>query len=386
VYLDERDRADYYRPSQRLFKTYCEEVAQHYHLSDMVENARVFSIEYDDTQSSPGIFILKTSTGIRRSRIVVFAAGAAMQPALPSDSPLIDAGLHGSVSHVFAKSNSSHLKLFPEHVLKKVQAHQWTSVAVVGGGLTSAQITATAASAGISKVYHLMRSSLKVKHFDLSLPWVGKYKNYHLASFWSADDDEERWEMLKEAKGGGSITPEYRKILTGLVKQGRLELREYTQITGAQWDDETRAWKLETQPPIEGLHVDCIIYATGVPLDLRDIPALKCLQESATIKTVGGMPCLTNDLMWNKDMPLFFTGRLAGLRLGPAAGNLEGARQGAERIAWKIAELISNNSEVDGWKVGSKGKEQDQDEAKYTRLGTGFENQFHILDINNIIV
>lgn len=288
MYLDERDRADYYRPSQPLFKRYCEEVAQRYHLSDMVENSRVFSIEYDDAQSSTGTFTLKTSTGIRKARIVVFAAGAATQAALPLDSPLIDAGLHGSVSHVFAKRNSSQSRLFPEHVLKKVQAHERTSIAVVGGGLTSAQITAAATSAGISKVYHLMRSSLKVKHLDLSLPWVGKYKNYHLASFWSADNDEERWEMLKEAKGGGSITPEYRKILAGLIKQGRLDLRECTQITGAQWDEEARIWKLETQPPIEGLRVDHVIYATGVPVDLRDIPALKRLQQATTIKTVGG--------------------------------------------------------------------------------------------------
>jgi hypothetical protein len=349
-----------------------------------VENSRVSSIEYD-AQSSTGIFTLKTSTGIRKARIVVFAVGSASQAALPSDSPLVDTGLHGSVSHVFAKRNTSQSRLFPEHVLKKVEAHQQTSIAVVGGGLTSAQISAAATSAGISKVIHLMRSSLKVKHLDLSLPWVGKYKNYHLASFWSADNDEERWEMVKEARGGGSITPEYRKILAGLIKQGRLELRECTQITGAQWDEEARVWELETQPPIEGLRVDHVVYATGIPVDFRDIPALECLRQAATIKTVGGMPCLTNDLMWSEDMPLFFTGRLAGLRLGPAAGNLEGARQGAERIAWKIAELLGSNGEVYSGAIGGQAKEQDQDEVDCRRLGLGFENQFGMLDINEAI-
>ena len=350
----------------------------------MVENSRVFSIEYD-SQSSTGIFTLKTSTGIRRARIVVFAAGPASQAALPSDSPLLDTKLNGSVSHVFAKRNASQSRLFPEHVLKKVQAHQRTSIAVVGGGLTSAQISAAATSAGISKVYHLMRSCLKVKHLDLSLPWVGKYKNYHLASFWSADNDEERWEMVKEARGGGSITPEYRKILAGLVKQERLELRESTQIIGAQWDEEARVWELETKPPIEGLRVDHVIYATGFPVDFRHIPALECLQQAATIKTVGGLPCLTNDLMWSEDVPLFFTGRLAALRLGPAAGNLEGARQGAERIAWKISELVRNNREVYSGAIDGQGEEQDQDEVDCRRLGLGFENQFGILDINDAI-
>lgn len=29
-----------------------------------------------------------------------------------------------------------------------------------------------------------------VKHFDISLAWMGKYKNWEKAAFWSADTDE----------------------------------------------------------------------------------------------------------------------------------------------------------------------------------------------------
>lgn len=343
-----------------------------------MEKSQVISIKYDE-QSPMGVFTLETSTGIKKARIVVFAAGAALKPTLPTDSPCCNANSHGSVSHAFCPQNLSEAPLFPLHVLKKVKTRQPTSIAVVGGGLTSAQITAAATSAGISKVYHFMRGPLKVKHFDVSLPWVGKYKNYHLASFWSADDDEERWDMMKEARGGGSITPEYKKILTALIKQGKVELKEYTNITGAEWDEETRVWKLETEPPIEGLFVDHVVYATGVPAKFEDVPALNCLQQAAPIKTVGGMPCLTSDLMWNEDMPFFFTGRLAGLRLGPGAGNLEGARQGAERVAWKVSELMrarggSYDNEVDGHQ-----NEVDQHGVDCRRLGIGLENQFEIL-------
>lgn len=50
--------------------------------------------------------------------------------------------------------------------------------------------------------------------------------------------------------------------------------------------------------------------------------------------------------MWNEDVPLFFTGRCAGLRLGPGAANLAGARMGAERIAWKVEELLGEKTSM----------------------------------------
>ena len=43
-------------------------------------------------------------------------------------------------------------------------------------------------------------------------------------------------------------------------------------------------------------------------------------------------------LMWTEDVPLFVTGRLASLRLGPGAGDLTSARAGAEKITWSSVE------------------------------------------------
>jgi hypothetical protein len=77
------------------------------------------------------------------------------------------------------------------------------------------------------------------------LPWVGKYKNYHLATFWSADDDEERFNMVRDARGGGSITPEYKKILQSHESRKCLSTHTETQITGADWDEKSLLnWKL----------------------------------------------------------------------------------------------------------------------------------------------
>lgn len=172
VYLDERSRPDYYRPSATLFKSYCTDVACRYNLSSIVERSEVRAINYCSESS---IFTLQTPTGIKKARIVVFAAGPAVQPILPLDCPFHKMP-QGSCSHVFDKSYAGELPnhIFPAHLLQKVSENKETNVIVVGGGLSSAQVCALLSNLGVTKVWHLMRGSYKVKHFDLDLSWIGK--------------------------------------------------------------------------------------------------------------------------------------------------------------------------------------------------------------------
>lgn len=219
-----------------------------------------------------------------------------------------------------------------------------------------------------------------MKHFDVDLSWVGKYKNFELASFWSADSDEERAEMLRDARGGGSVTPDFKRILLSLVAKGLVELREHTFVSGAEWDEKLQTWHVETDPPMELARIDHVIYATGYAPDWDRIALINPLSSEYPMKTVGGMPCLTNDLMWNEDVPFFVTGRLAGLRIGPGAGNLEGARQGSERVSWKIAELLKDGVCQSDSGYGSDWDQRDEVDRR--RLGLGIENQFGILDLD----
>jgi hypothetical protein len=385
-YLDERDRNDYFRPSQALFKMSCEDMVERYDLGNLVEQSEVTSISYDPSlsDSGPGVFTLETSTGRKKARIVVFAVGAALKPSLPRGCPFCGLESTGSVTHAFnrplssTKTNSN----LPSHVLYKIASKKPTTIIVVGGGLTSAQTIDTSIQAGVTKVFHIMRGKMKVKHFDVDLPWVGKYKNYHLATFWSADDDEERFEMVRDARGGGSITPEYKKILLEYEKKGRVEICTETRITGANWYEEMKNWEIETEPMIEGMwRIDHVVYATGLQVDFKTISAIQPLLGRKEVRCVGGMPCLTDDLMHNKEMPFFVTGRLASLRLGPGAGNLEGARMGAERVAWKVGELLREwyGMEGDGW--DSTESEERDAEVDGRRLGLGMDNQFGILEM-----
>ena len=406
-YLDERDRNDYFRPSQALFKRYCEDVVERYALGELVEKSEVTSISYAASliDSGPGVFTLETSTGVKKACIVVFAVGAALKPSLPSGCPFCGLETTGGVTHAFMHSSPSpSIKVrtrtnLPEHVLRKIATKTQTDIIVVGGGLTSAQIVDSAISAGVTKVWHIMRGRIKVKHFDVDLPWVGKYKNYHLATFWSADDDEERFEMVRDARGGGSITPEYHKILFSHKAKGSLSIHTETQVTGAVWDDKSRTWEVETDPKIEGLpRIDHVVYATGLQVDFKTISAIQPLLEQDEIKCVGGIPCLTDDLMWSEKVPFFVSGRLASLRLGPGAGNLEGARMGAERVAWKVGELL-RQWEVRGGNVcedGDEGPKAVRWDSEYgsigsgekevvdgRRLGLGIENQFSVLGLGD---
>lgn len=115
--------------------------------------------------------------------------------------------------------------------------------------------------------------------------------------------------------------------------------------------------------------MDYIYFATGATPDATRLPLLQTLREQQPIDFCGGLPALTDDLAWSADVPLFVTGRLAALRLGPGAGNLEGARMGAERIAWAVQDRLDKVSEAE------VGERRDSVTERYVAgLGSRFES------------
>lgn len=77
---------------------------------------------------------------------------------------------------------------------------------------------------GVDKCYLLLRGPIKIKHFDFHLDWVTKYKNVKKSAFYMLDSDEERFQMIQDAREGGSVNPEYYKKIMDHVKSGKLEL------------------------------------------------------------------------------------------------------------------------------------------------------------------
>lgn len=215
---------------------------------------------------------------------------------------------------------------------------------VIGGGLTSAQLAHVACLKGIH-VTLVLRGPVKIKHFDFHLDWVTKYRNVKKLAFYMLDTDEERAQLILDARGGGSINPEYHMKINKHQAAKRLLLMKYTTMENGKFDEVTQTWNMDLVTREEGMPVqtrninaDYVICATGILPDLHGLGFLDNIIEDYPIDIVGGFPCLTDDLQWCEELPLYMVGKNASLRIGPTSANLDGARTGAERVGWKIQE------------------------------------------------
>jgi hypothetical protein len=380
VDINERDRNDYFNPTQSLFCDHCTDVVGRYGLQadNLIRKERVLDISYAPV---PGVsvadeklFTVRTNTGIRHAPMVVVAVGPGNQPRIPQIPGMVGTTPPPQTCHAMQ------IRTFPDPTLTaKIAAKKHTNVLLIGGGLTSAQLADLALRKGVGTVWHLMRGPLRVKLFDVDLAWMGKFRNVEQARFWQAESDAERLAFLKEARGGGSMTPQYYKILKKHMEGGRLKVFERTTMTGARFDETRGVWRVETCPEVPELPpMDYIYFATGVETDFATLPWLQSMRESHPIEGYGGFPCLNDDLMWKDGVPLFMAGRLAALKLGPSAPNLGGARLAAERIAWGIEEVVRKECRLlHGGEDGVNGLEENGELAGYYASGEG--NMFRSL-------
>ncbi|KAK2757878.1 hypothetical protein FQN54_004284 [Arachnomyces sp. PD_36] len=346
IAIDERDRKDYFSPSTKLFADHCSCTASRYELDmpNQILQREVKDISYGSVGNELGpekAFTVQTDRGYFQSRAVVLAIGPGNTKNMPW--PISESESTGAC-------HSLDIRTFPSpNVKQKINLRRETNVVVIGGGLSSAHIVDMAVKAGVSKVWYFTRGDLKVKHFDIGLTWMGKFRNYEKATFWSADSDEERLDMIKTARNGGSITPRMYKVLKQHVARRQLSIHTHTQVASRSFDSVSKTWKLETSPPISDLPpIDYIYFATGVSSNVAELPLLSSMNRDHPIETKQGFPCITEDLMWKQDIPLFITGRLAALQLGPGAANLEGARLGAERISWALETFLDKRKDESG--------------------------------------
>ncbi|KAI1300567.1 FAD binding domain-containing protein [Xylaria venustula] len=336
--IDERERKDYFVPSTPLFFSHCDCLVDRYKLSDAIlSQEKVEDIRYDivrDYSDEEKIFCVKTNKGCHYAKIVVLAVGGSA-PQIPF--PLSTEEMEGA-------THAMHIKTFPSlHVQKKMETKARTNLLVVGGGLTSAQISDLAIRRGVTKVFLIMRGPLKIKHFDIGLEWVGKFRNIEHAQFWNSESAEERCKKIKEARNGGSINPIYKKVVDKHISTGRLDMLLHTTIDEKKWDPVSKTWTVFLKGERRDLPpIDHIYFATGVGTNFEELPCLQSMCRDYPVENCGGFPVITEKMTWKDDVPLFVAGRFAALQLGPGAHNLIGARIGADRIAWSIQELMGS--------------------------------------------
>lgn len=151
---------------------------------DLIQQERVEDIDFSfvpGVSETEQVFTVHSDQGKHYARTVVLAIG-------PGNAPSVPAGL-GKAGQ--GCCHAMQIREFPDPFVKaKLRQKQDVNIVVVGGGLTSAQLTVMASKHGAKKVFHLVRGRLRVKPFDVDLNWMGKFRNFEEASFWSADTDE----------------------------------------------------------------------------------------------------------------------------------------------------------------------------------------------------
>lgn len=247
-----------------------------------------------------------------------------------------------------------------------------STLLVIGGGLTSAQVCDVALRRNhFSRVVLIMRGHLKVKPFDVGLEWMGRYANLKKMQFWQEDDVPTRLGMLREARQGGSMTQPYAKLLRRYEDEGRLEVLTHSELATASYSEEEKMWDLEikrtapldkrqraklayeeakrdaqkaaaeaesvgneeeegcdckTGPTATGsgddttrittrrLAATYIISASAFTPDFSSLPFMRDVARQHPVRQEGGLPVLTDDLQWGQ-LPLFVVGMYSGLQV-----------------------------------------------------------------------
>ncbi|NJM19460.1 MAG: lysine N(6)-hydroxylase/L-ornithine N(5)-oxygenase family protein [Richelia sp. RM2_1_2] len=298
-------------PGTRLFNDFCQDVIHRCDLENIVIGEKVTRIQ---PLHNPLLSRFRLWLGSGESilaRRVVLATGSS-QIQIPD-----------WVNQINTKYPED--KLIHSHLIDLRQLYlAGERVLIIGGGLTSGHLAVGAISRG-AEVQISMRRQLQEKIFDADAGWLGpKY----LKGFFAESNFEQRFQMIQQARNGGSMTPAMGIKLRQQVRHGKLKIQENIQVVKAEWTD--NHWLVKFT---DGSEYECerIWLSTGTRFDVNCEPLLEEVSKSYPIPVVNGLPVLDGNLQW-KGCSLFIMGGLAALQVGPTARNLSGARMASEKM------------------------------------------------------
>ncbi|RKU39657.1 hypothetical protein C6496_00040 [Candidatus Poribacteria bacterium] len=314
----------YSQPSTQLFWDFCSdtlaELAQHriYHQFDVTK------LRWDKGAGKfPFRLISKDSDGFR-SRCVILAIGADDCTYVPPEfvqwqNQYPDRILHASEFNIEDQDRQDGEEFF----------------VIVGGGLTAGTIAKSLSERGHS-VALIARKPLKTEQFDFPPVWLGPKA---LAEFADEMDFQQRYEIIQQNRGEGSITPDIMEALTDAANikmypetriQNILSLEEGTCRSGVP-----PALRVSTNRG-DILNVSRVILATGYQFNLCRYGFLKELIAQHQVPLVHGLPRLDTDLQLYPVENLFGSGTIAQLQIGPASSNIAGANLAYEHLREKL--------------------------------------------------
>ena len=354
--FNEHNRSKYLLPSTRLFWDFCSDLVRSHHLQDIVVPASVLSVQHEGTsETHPYRFIVNLSNGSRIHAAAVVWAGNALQKRIPTwarsfysigppRSPILlhssdiiasfpCAGIGKHSDTPVEKSDKSHFFKAGSHVV------------IIGRGLTAGHLVINALRAGCKSVHMIVRRYLRVKQFDLAPEWMSAVRN-RLRHVFLSSTFEERADVCRNARDGGSLTPEIKADMDQWLLTGRLVILQHTEVTHADFTNEDGAagarLALSTG---DNLRADVVVLATGAVPDATQDTVIKTLVDQSNVPIINGLPCVRENLQLTSGMDFFVMGAYSALRVGPDALNLLGGRTAASIIESDLQErhiLVDN--------------------------------------------
>lgn len=285
----------YRRPALSLFNAHSRDVVADSGLTRCLLRDRVVSVE----RSVRGYHV-HGREGSLHTRRVLLAVG---QP--PPQRPAW-AQRAGRVQHVFD----------PEFTAESgIDTH----ATIIGGGLSAIQVALSWVNAGNAATL-LSRHPLQVAAFDADPCYLGPRC---LRAFHAETRPEKRRQLVELARHPGTLPATTLHRLAAASDSGRLN-----QIMG-----EVVTCENGTLGLLDGrqLQANRIILATGFDNGPPGGNWVAGMAEELQLpRAPDGFPIVSQSLEWAPG--LFIGGRLAELELGPAAGNIAGARMAGRRL------------------------------------------------------
>ena len=307
----QRSNLPYDPPLVDVFTSFCSEVIERFELGDAVTTGRVTELTTGDANT------ITTTAGTIEAQHIVWAANTAT-PIIPwALRPAVDSG---AAQHGLSVDLPTIGSLDGEHVV------------IVGGGLTAGHL-AMGAVERRARVTLITRRPIVERDFDVEPGWLGPR---HLAGFWRAGDPQRRIDTARAARGGGTMPRWMRRQILDQIRAGRIA-HCIDRIDTAPCDAEERTLQLGDGP----LAFDRCWLATGTRPDVRADDALRTVIDDH----IDGFPLIDPNLRV-RGRDVYMTGRLALMELGPAAGNLWGARTAARRITRALTDVDLDTDSV----------------------------------------
>ena len=304
----------YAQPSTQLFSDFCNVV-----LAELMEHRVYYQFEVAKLRWDKGtgkfpFRLISTDNEGFRSRCVILAIGTDDCAYIPPEFMrwqclYPDRILHASEFSVSEEFGTSPVK-----------------IVVVGGGLTAGTLAKSLSEVG-HDVALMARKPLRTEQFDFPPVWLGPKA---LAEFASEANFQQRYEIIQQNRGEGSITPD---IMGALMDAPNIKLYPETCIHNIV--ESAQGLQIETTRDTI-TDVSRVILATGYQFNLRRYGFLRELITQYRIPLVRGLPRLDDDLQLYPIQNLFGSGTIAQLQIGPAAGNIAGASLAYERLREKL--------------------------------------------------